>query len=119
MLPSHRGTTTLPTTVSTPRSTPLRPRRLPIGATSITTQPTTLSDAQAHEWTSCRDILVSKGWSAEDADTILCKAFGWSGQVYWRGSKEEASPDQQEVLGTLDFLESIGVTGDNLCKVCV
>lgn len=102
--------------------TTIRPTHAPrlvraMSATQAHTQPTTLSDTHAQEWATCREFLVGKGWSAEDADALLCKAFGWSGQVYWRGSKEEQPPSEAEVQGTVEYLESIGILGDNLCKV--
>lgn len=80
-------------------------------------QPATLTPDQAQQWSACRDALLARGCTEEESDTLLCRAFGWAGQVYWRGTKEEQPPTLAEVQAGLDLLESIGIQGDNLLKL--
>ena len=48
------------------------------------------------------------GYSEEDAQALLERAFGWRTQTFWRGLKKEEVPRAEAVAATLDFLRELG-----------
>jgi len=52
--------------------------------------------------------LLSLGLSAEEADKALRKAHGWGGfQAYWRRSKEDEDPLEEQLVRTLAYLRTL------------
>jgi hypothetical protein len=65
--------------------------------------------------TPCRSCCVRHitqvkkvGYSEEDAQALLERAFGWRTQTFWRGLKKEEVPQAEAVAATLDFLGELG-----------
>ena len=58
----------------------------------------TLQGAEADRWKQAVQAVQALGFEELDADNILRKAFGWSGQGYWRKSKEYEVPPPGQVL---------------------
>lgn len=48
------------------------------------------------------------GYSEEDANALLERAFGWRMQSFWRGLKKEEVPKAEAVAATLNFLRQLG-----------
>ena len=56
-----------------------------------------LQGAEAELWREALQRVQALGFEELDADNILRKAFGWSGQGYWRKSKEYEVPQPGQV----------------------
>lgn len=48
------------------------------------------------------------GYSEDDANALLERAFGWRTQTFWRGLKKEEVPNAGSVAATLNFLRELG-----------
>jgi hypothetical protein len=48
------------------------------------------------------------GYSAEEANALLERAFGWRTQTFWRGLKKEEVPKAEAVAATLNLLKELG-----------
>jgi hypothetical protein len=57
----------------------------------------TLEGADAERWQEALQGVQALGFEEVEADSILRKAFGWSGQGYWRKSKEYEVPQSGQV----------------------
>lgn len=76
-----------------------------------------LSTQALTEWNSCLQLLSNLGFSKEDADKYITRAFGWSTQAYWRSEKVEVAPDAAQVQAVIDFLSNLEIQGPGLLKV--
>ena len=54
------------------------------------------------------------GFTEDEAEGFMQKAFGWKGQGYWRMSKEEEVPSPDDVQARLDFVAGLGIQGADL-----
>ena len=57
----------------------------------------TLEGADAEHWREALHNVQALGFEETEAESILRKAFGWSGQGYWRKSKECEVPQPGQV----------------------
>lgn len=53
----------------------------------------------------------------EAAEKAMGRAFGWTTQAYWRNTKVEEVPKMDEMEARIEYLNSIGLTTEKLCKV--
>lgn len=77
-----------------PSGTPFDVSRLP-GGSAI------------ERWEACTAIVEDRtggGTSREEASGYLSRAFGWSGQSYWREAQVEIVPTEEQVNSVFDFL---------------
>ncbi len=56
-----------------------------------------LEGADKEQWQQCQERLKGMGFEEEETDKLLRKAFGWAGQGYWRKSKVNEVPTQEQV----------------------
>ena len=56
-----------------------------------------LEGADREQWQKCQEKLKGMGFEEEETDKLLRKAFGWAGQGYWRKSKVNEVPSQEQV----------------------
>lgn len=61
------------------------------------------------EWNESIEKLMSLGMDESEAVKSLERAFGWSGQSYWRNEKVEQVPTKEKIEVVLDFLCNIGI----------
>lgn len=76
-----------------------------------------LNDEEKKTWDSCRQALSSFKFSAEEEDKILGKAFGYIHTPYWYEERKKEVPQLEAVNEILDYLRSLNLTDDDLCKV--
>jgi hypothetical protein len=43
-------------------------------------------------------MVQEVGFSVEEAEEIVTRAFGWSSQLYWRKSKIQVVPQPEQVI---------------------
>ena len=58
-------------------------------------------------WEACTALVEERTGdqiSREEASGHLSRAFGWSGQSYWREKKVEVVPTEEHLRSVLDFL---------------
>jgi hypothetical protein len=64
----------------------------------------------AEAWKQCTSELNSLlKFDAQQADTVITKAFGWGSQGYWRQEKVAATPTVAQIEAALALLVSIGI----------
>ncbi|XP_019177657.1 PREDICTED: uncharacterized protein LOC109172875 isoform X1 [Ipomoea nil] len=76
-----------------------------------------LNDEEKKMWDSCRQALSSFKFSVEEEDKILGKAFGYIHTPYWYEERKKEVPQFETVNEILDYLRSLNLTDDDLCKV--
>jgi hypothetical protein len=57
-----------------------------------------LTAEETEQWSPCLNRIINLGFEEDEAENILRKAFGWSGQGYWRKSKVKEVPSEEQVL---------------------
>lgn len=68
-----------------------------------------LSEDEKRRWRECTAELMAIGLDEEEAERSISKAFGWSGQAYWRSEKVNQVPEQDQIGAVLAFLCSLGI----------
>lgn len=68
-------------------------------------------------WEACREALNAFGFSIEEADKILGKAFGQMHSPYWGEERKKLVPNFDIVKETLEYLRSLSLSDDDLYKV--
>jgi len=71
----------------------------------------------AIEWASVKAVVMELGMDEEAAEKAMGRAFGWTTQAYWRNTKVEEVPKMDEMEARIEYLNSIGLTTEKLCKV--
>ncbi|KAH7300173.1 hypothetical protein KP509_24G048200 [Ceratopteris richardii] len=66
------------------------------------------------KWQAARAPLLRFSISEQEANTVLAKSFGWTPSPYWGEEKEKTMPDPALVKKILDFLQSLGLSDDDL-----
>lgn len=74
LAPLHCSSSTSTATTETTEEEDLTPQQV-------------LDASQLSEWAACCQLVQDLGLSAEDADRCIIRAFGWSGQFFWRQEK--------------------------------
>ncbi|OWM65736.1 hypothetical protein CDL15_Pgr015160 [Punica granatum] len=75
------------------------------------------SEEETKSWEACREALSPFNFNAEDEDKILGKAFGHVQSPYWSEEREREVPKFEIVTETLDYLRSLSLSDDDLCKL--
>lgn len=78
-------------------------------ATSEEAAERTLDGDDAQRWQEALESVQAIGFEEPEADTILRKAFGWSGQGYWRRSREYEVPTAGQACLSLYSLQASAV----------
>ncbi|XP_015886322.3 uncharacterized protein LOC107421575 [Ziziphus jujuba] len=68
-------------------------------------------------WQDCREALYAFNFSVEEADKILGKAYGQIHSPYWGEERKKVVPKIDIVKEILDYLRSLSLSDDDLCKV--
>ncbi|KAJ0969510.1 hypothetical protein J5N97_022387 [Dioscorea zingiberensis] len=76
-----------------------------------------LEDEEKKTWEDCIKIISAFGFTIEEADLILKKAFGWIHSPYWGEERSKELPEVQSINAVLDYLKSLGVSDDDLHKL--
>ena len=79
--------------------------------------PASLAGDAAEAWSRARTIVLALGLDDASADAAMGRAFGWSTQAYWRNTKVREVPDATALEERIAFLESLGVTRDDLRQI--
>lgn len=62
---------------------------------------------QQGQWQTSRQLVEELGFSAEEANDILAKSFGWSYSDYWGEEKQATVPDPETVSASLSVMKDI------------
>ena len=103
---THTTTTTTTRVVSTAASA---------DASDVT--PASLEGDDAESWARAESIVASLGLDDASADKAMRRAFGWSTQAYWRNTKVREVPDATALEERIAFLETLGVTRDDVRQI--
>ncbi|KAL0369194.1 UNVERIFIED_CONTAM: hypothetical protein Scaly_1138300 [Sesamum calycinum] len=76
-----------------------------------------LGDEDKKTWESCRQALSAYGFSNEEEDKILGKAFGQIHSPYWGEERKKEVPKFEVVSEILNYLKDLGLTDDDLGKL--
>ncbi|KAF6176667.1 hypothetical protein GIB67_034529 [Kingdonia uniflora] len=68
-------------------------------------------------WEASREALNAFQFSDNEEDLILRKAFGQLHSLYWEEERVKDVPELEHVNKTLDYLRSLGLSDEDLCKV--
>lgn len=82
-----------------------------------TAQTFSLSKEETRSWEECRGAFSRFNFSAEEQDKILGKAFGHVHSPYWSEEREKEVPNSETVTQTLDYLRSLSLSDDDICKL--
>jgi len=58
------------------------------------------------QWQATVTMVEEVGFSVEEAEEIVTRAFGWSSQLYWRKSKIQVIPQPEQVAESIAYLKS-------------
>ena len=57
-----------------------------------------LTGDDLESWTTTTTMVQeATGFTAEEADEVVTRAFGWGSQLYWRKSKVQEVPQVEQV----------------------
>lgn len=73
-----------------------------------------LSGEDAEQWAACLEEVKKVGYSDDEANALLERAFGWRTQTFWRGLKKEEVPKADSVAATLNFLRDLGMKDEDI-----
>ncbi|KAG9141561.1 hypothetical protein Leryth_025356 [Lithospermum erythrorhizon] len=76
-----------------------------------------LTNEDKEKWDACREALAVFGFSVEEEDKILGKAFGHIHSPYWSEERKKEVPQYKVVNETLNYLRSLRLTDDDICKI--
>jgi hypothetical protein len=115
-------TTTRATTATATTGNGGRRRRVGRGGRENSTRTRASTGARlqaddAIEWASVKAVVMELGMDEEAAEKAMGRAFGWTTQAYWRNTKVEEVPKMDEMEARIEYLNSIGLTTEKLCKV--
>jgi hypothetical protein len=68
--------------------------------------------AAARILSACRRRQVAGlGFSEEEADKLLARAFGWGTQAFWRNERVDVVPSPAELQEAIGFVRELGAAG--------
>jgi hypothetical protein len=76
-----------------------------------------LTDEERQKWEQASGLLEGIGFSAEESDKILAKAFGWVNSPYWSETTLQTVPELEAVSSKVDFMKALGFAEDELTPV--
>ncbi|KAL8153610.1 hypothetical protein V2J09_011370, partial [Rumex salicifolius] len=76
-----------------------------------------LSDEDSKSWETCREVVSEFGFTLEEQNKILGKAFGHIHSPYWSEERKVVVPKLDVVSEILDYLRSLSLSDDDLRKV--
>jgi hypothetical protein len=76
-----------------------------------------LTDEERQKWEPASGLLEGLGFSAEESDKILAKAFGWVDSPYWSETTLQTVPEVDAVSSKVDFMKGLGFAEDELTPV--
>lgn len=76
-----------------------------------------LNDEERKAWDACRQALSGFEFNDEEEDKVLGKAFGFVHSPYWGEEREKQVPETEVINGVLNYLRSLSLSDDDLCKV--
>ncbi|PPD88920.1 hypothetical protein GOBAR_DD14132 [Gossypium barbadense] len=74
-------------------------------------------NTEGKTWEACRQALSAFGFSNEEEDKILGKAFGLVHSPYWGEERKKEEPRFEIVNEILEYLRSLGLSDDDLRKL--
>ncbi|MBA0855345.1 hypothetical protein Goshw_012320, partial [Gossypium schwendimanii] len=74
-------------------------------------------NTEGKTWEACRQVLSAFGFSNEEEDKILGKAFGHVHSPYWGEERKKEEPRFEIVNEILEYLRSLGLSDDDLRKL--
>lgn len=80
-------------------------------------QVTILEDDEKRIWEESKQILSGLNFSADEADRMLKKAFGWVHSPYWSEERKTEVPKIGIVNEILDYIRSLGLSDEDLHKL--
>ncbi|EHA8588314.1 hypothetical protein COCNU_scaffold004716G000010 [Cocos nucifera] len=81
------------------------------------TEAAVLGDEEKKTWEECKRTLSTLSFSAEAADVMLQKAFGWTHSPYWGEEKKKEVPRNEMVNEVLEYLKGLGLSDNDLHKL--
>ncbi|XP_008795577.2 uncharacterized protein LOC103711271 isoform X1 [Phoenix dactylifera] len=81
------------------------------------TEVVVLEDEEKKTWEECKQTLSTLSFSADEADVMLRKAFGWIHSPYWGEEKNKLVPRNEMVNEVLEYLKGLGLSDDDLRKL--
>ncbi|OAY66531.1 hypothetical protein ACMD2_27191, partial [Ananas comosus] len=90
------------------------PKQLPLNQNA---QVTILEDDEKKIWEESKRILSGLNFSADEADRMLKKAFGWVHSPYWSEERKTEIPKIEIVNEILDYIRSLGLSDEDLHKL--
>ncbi|BFG41110.1 uncharacterized protein Pyn_04118 [Prunus yedoensis var. nudiflora] len=78
---------------------------------------TALTDEERKTWEACQEAISAFSITIEEGDKILGKAFGLVHSPYWGEIRKKEVPTIEIVKEKLDYLRSLSLSDDDLCKV--
>jgi hypothetical protein len=106
-----------PTTTTHTMMTTTRVVSTAASADASDVTPASLEGDDAESWARAESIVASLGLDDASADKAMRRAFGWSTQAYWRNSKVREVPDATALEERIAFLETLGVTRDDVRRI--
>eukprot|EP00240_Pyramimonas_obovata_P013783 CAMPEP_0118934866 /NCGR_PEP_ID=MMETSP1169-20130426/14340_1 /TAXON_ID=36882 /ORGANISM="Pyramimonas obovata, Strain CCMP722" /LENGTH=260 /DNA_ID=CAMNT_0006877815 /DNA_START=80 /DNA_END=863 /DNA_ORIENTATION=- len=77
-----------------------------------------LTGDDLESWTATTAMVQeATGITAEEAEEVVTRAFGWGSQLYWRKSKVQEVPQTEQVEESIAYLKSMLPKQDQLVKV--
>ncbi|KAG4210655.1 hypothetical protein ERO13_A02G060400v2 [Gossypium hirsutum] len=74
-------------------------------------------NTEGKTWEACRQALSAFGFTDEEEDKILGKAFGHVHSPYWGEERKKEEPRFEIVNEILEYLRSLGLSDDDLRKL--
>ncbi|KAE8695498.1 hypothetical protein F3Y22_tig00110705pilonHSYRG00057 [Hibiscus syriacus] len=94
------------------------PQKATVGTSNISPKKWAIYvNTEGKTWEACRQALSAFGFSMEEEDKILGKAFGHVHSPYWGEERKKEEPKMEIVNETLEYLRSLSLSDDDLCKV--
>ena len=106
-----------PTTTTHTMMTTTRVVSTAASADASDVTPASLEGDDAESWARAESIVASLGLDDASADKAMRRAFGWSTQAYWRNTKVREVPDATALEERIAFLETLGVTRDDVRRI--
>lgn len=76
-----------------------------------------LTESQRQQWEEASSFLEGLGFTSEEADKMLGKAFGWVQSPYWSESHVQTVPELDTVSTKVDFVKALGFSDAELAPV--
>ncbi|PKA64771.1 hypothetical protein AXF42_Ash016802 [Apostasia shenzhenica] len=68
-------------------------------------------------WEESKQSISALDFTAEEADLMLKKAFGWVHSPYWGEERRRTLPEYDSMIEMLDYLKSLSLSDDDLHKI--